>query len=248
MTRQTQNTKYWKELKKDYFSTLDTIEKAYDLGFIAGDGNIQDSMIRLRIVKDDEEIINGFKSRVNYNKPNKYVKLKIGREQVHLEFRSTQMCKDLARYGIVPNKSMKIRLPNINDHYMRFYLLGLFDADGSIFYSSFLRAGRKLKQEQYRFSITTNMNMCRDIKTYLECILPITLNIIPLKKNPNLGMLQVSRNCDMITICEYLYNDHSLGLTRKRDKFLEAKKFYLDRCSTTKLHAPNIQGDDIVSS
>lgn len=232
------NKQYWLELNKNYFNQIDNVEKAYYLGFIAGDGNIIDNQIRIRIIKDDEEILNNFKKQINYRKPNKYVKMKNGREQVHLEFRSVQMCKDLSKYGIVPNKSMKIQLPSLPDDLMHAYLLGLFDADGSVFYTKFNRTGRKQSVERYGFSITTNTLLADQIRDYLKNKVGINLSVSRKKNNKNLSIAQVSRNNDIILLAKFLYKSPYLGLNRKKVKFQQAYDFYQDGCSTTTISTP----------
>lgn len=242
------NKQYWLDLKKDYFKIIDTPEKAYFLGFIAGDGNVINNQIRIRIVKDDVEILNAFKKEINYNKPNKFVKVKNGQEQVHLEFRSFEMCNDLKNFGIVPNKSMKLQLPtSIDDDLMHAYLLGLFDADGSIFYTKFRRSDRKTQTERYGFSITTNTVLADQISSYLEKKIGVVLSVSRKRNNKNLSIAQLSRNQDLIKLCDFLYKDLNLGLLRKKIKFQEAYSFYQNGCSTTTISTP-IKGDGIVSS
>lgn len=240
------NKIYWLDINKLYFNNITTVEQAYYLGFIAGDGNIMDNMIRIRIVKEDEEIINSFKKAINYKKPNKYVKLKTGKEQVHLEFRCTQMCKDLAKHSIIPNKSFVLTLPDLPDNLMHSYLLGLFDADGSIFYSKFYKTGRKKAIERYGFSITTNTVLCDQIRTFLLKH-DITLSVTAKKNHRNLSIAQISRNQDLVKLAIYLYKNPELGLARKKIKFAEAYNFYQNECSTTTISTP-LQGDGIVYS
>jgi DNA-binding Lrp family transcriptional regulator len=232
------NKEYWRTLDVNYFEKIDSETKAYLLGFLAGDGNVTKSnMIRVRIVKSDEEIINLFKKELNYHKPNKYVKLKNGNDQVHLSFRSEKMCNDLSKYGIVPNKTFTLDLPNIEKKFMHSYLLGLFDADGSIFYSKFLRKGRNKNTEIYRFSITTNTKLCNQISDFLEKELNIKLSISSKKNTKNISIAQISKNKDMVYLSRYLYQNPNMGLLRKKLKFAAAHDFYLytiqDGCSTT---------------
>lgn len=229
---------YRKDLIHDYFNLIDTNDKAYFLGFISGDGNVRDSMIRIRIVKDDEEVVNKFKECIKYYGKNNYVKGKIGREQVHLVFRSEEMVRDLEQWNITHNKTFSLRMPKIDKKQMSAYLLGFFDADGSIFYTKFARkTGSRAGEvtEKYRFDITTNYDMALEIVSFLNAEINTSLKVYKNKKNENVASIQVSRNEDMLKLQSYLYNDDSLGLKRKKDKFKLAYDFYTEGCSTTKL-------------
>jgi hypothetical protein len=223
------NLTYRVNLVHDYFENIDTLEKAYYLGFIAGDGNINDTMVRIRIVRTDEEVVNNFKNEICYYKTNLYAKPKNGKEQVWLSVRSVKMVYDLKKYGIIPNKTFSLRMPDIKDEYICAFLLGFFDADGSVFYTNFTRkSGSRAGEvvEKYRFDITTNTEFAIQIQKYLNQKIGTDLKVYNNKKNPNISSIQVSRNSDMVLLGEYLYSNNNIGLVRKKEKFKQAVNFY----------------------
>lgn len=216
------------QLNHNYFTQIDTPAKAYILGVMASDGNIQSNMIRLRIHPKDIEIIDFFKKEVNYLKPTLTSKNSYGTTQVSLVFRSNQMRADLFKLGFAYNKTFLNLFIPLKKELMRFYILGLFDGDGSVFYTKFERkSGARAGQvvEKYRFSYTGNTLTGTDLSDYLKQY-DIDLKVYPLKGNPKICSVQVSRNQDMAKLNEYLYSGHDLGLKRKRDLFVKAVEFY----------------------
>lgn len=50
-----------------------------------------------------------------------------------ISYNSMAMVNDMISYGIVPNKSLKLGIPNIPEKFYLPYILGYFDGDGSIY-------------------------------------------------------------------------------------------------------------------
>ena len=124
-----------------YFSSIDMPIQAYILGFLAADGTIVSSVPRIALelsVKDYEllELIRDelapdhtIRKRSREKSSNRFA----SGESATLSFTSSQMVTDLARFGIVPKKSLTMRWPSALPEYLeRDFLLGYFDGDGSI--------------------------------------------------------------------------------------------------------------------
>jgi biotin operon repressor len=222
------------QIKHDYFDNIDTPEKAYILGILASDGNIAKNMIRLRIHPKDIEIINFIRQEVNYLKEPRINKNSYGTKTASLSFRSSKIKDSLFRLGFSYNKTYSNLFIPVTDNLTRYFILGLFDGDGSIFYTKFVRKSGPRSGEQiekYRFSYTGNTITGNELKTYFDK-LGIDLKLYPLKKNPKICSLQVSKNEDMIKLYNYLYENNQLGLQRKRELFKESFTYY-NGCSTT---------------
>ena len=130
-----------RRIKSNYFSIIDSPEKAYWLGFLFTDGSVDHyhtcGRIRLQLQEKDEEILEQLKedlcidSKIIYNKRSNGTCCSV-------EFVDEQIYNDLAKYGIIPNKTYNInRIPyeTIPEEYLEAYALGLFDGDGSLSYS-----------------------------------------------------------------------------------------------------------------
>lgn len=131
-------------LKKDihhcnynYFETIDTEDKAYWLGFIYADGNINKAQNTLTIQLQGRD--NGHLVKLNKCiEGNFSVKCFdiIKNDKTYFMCRilvySTKMSKDLMDKGVVPHKTDKICFPDIPNHLIRHFIRGYFDGDGSI--------------------------------------------------------------------------------------------------------------------
>lgn len=127
----------------DYFSNINTPEKAYFVGFIAADGCIQQITksskgLTITINLSDREIVDKLKSELDCTNPI----YTFSREQTHdktiitefcrLQIVSDQIIKDLKSIGIIERKTFLLEdiLENIPKEYRKYCILGYFDGDG----------------------------------------------------------------------------------------------------------------------
>lgn len=129
---------YNKNLKEDFFSNIDSSEKAWLLGFLYTDGSVRQKknnyQIRLMIQIKDEPIIDRIISLLNIKNGKRY-DLRKNKECVGFEFSSKQIFNDLGNYGIIPNKTFTnqhLFIEKIPEQFKRDYVRGLFDGDGGI--------------------------------------------------------------------------------------------------------------------
>lgn len=118
----------------EYFEKIDTPNKAYLLGFITADGAVVNNRLSIEIHKKDEKLLNFAKSeinpkatitKINYNNKN----------NVRVAFSAQKLCKDLAKYGVIQNKSKIIKaVPKelIPKELLPYYFRGLIDGDGCV--------------------------------------------------------------------------------------------------------------------
>ena len=128
----------------DFFKEIDTPEKAYWLGFIVADGNVNKNGFNMQInlnAKDGkhlQKLADVFGKKVKYT--NYYNKNKGTEYQgVYLCVSSKKLCSDLNSLGMLPNKTdlnQSSILKNINDKMFPHFVRGIFDGDGSISYST----------------------------------------------------------------------------------------------------------------
>jgi len=130
-----------KFLNEDYFSLIDTEEKAYILGLIFTDGSVsldkkRSPNIRIQLKLSDVDILLKIKKELNLNCSLIYDKRE-NKEGAILSFRSQKIASDLGKYGIIPNKTyFTSSLPAINSNLLPHFVRGLIDGDGSIFWSN----------------------------------------------------------------------------------------------------------------
>lgn len=130
-----------RRIKSDYFSTIDSFEKAYWLGFLFTDGSVDHygatGRIRLQLQARDIEILKQFQEDLGLDckiiddiRPNSHC--------CSVEFTDEQIFNDLGRYGIIPNKTYltkHIPYEQIPSQYLSAFALGLFDGDGNFYCS-----------------------------------------------------------------------------------------------------------------
>lgn len=196
-------------LNHSFFETIDSEEKAYILGFLAADGNVNPDKYgcEIRIVLNPKDVDILEKINTCWESTYSVKDHKLGqfsgfpgscKEQKKLSIRSTQMQIDLAKYFIVPNKTLTLRYPNIPDQLDRHFLRGFLDGDGWV-----------TKQD---FGWTTNRNMANDVQR------------ICMKHGfKELRRYNIKQHSDVVKggpvykeIVDWLYQDATIFLDRKK--------------------------------
>ena len=122
-----------------YFDDIDCEKKAYYLGWLMADGNISiynnQYSLKIHISDRDAYIVEEFlkdiesTNKINYKKTlfkptNKF------HTSCYVSLTSVHMCKKLIDLGIVPNKSGKEIVPDIQKNLIHHFIRGFFDGDG----------------------------------------------------------------------------------------------------------------------
>lgn len=207
------------DLEEHYFDEIDSEEKAYFLGLIIADGNVfidktggnRQASISISLQTPDEYILENFKNELKSNTT--VVKDKRGCSQIAV--RSNILAEGLKKFGIVEKKSFNTSFPeNINEKYIRHIVRGIFDGDGSFQYIT----GRK--KEIHSFSFCGTHKLMEDLSNKIcECINLNTKPSVYDYKNRNLSEIKIQSKFDVKSFGEWIYEDSTIFLTRKKDKF-----------------------------
>lgn len=131
-----------RHLNKHYFDIIDDNMKAYFVGLLFTDGSIiasdkeRSPAISIELVEQDNSILNTMKKVLDTgNKLSRNERP--GRTVTNtLSVRSKELSEALSKYGIVPGKTyVTEHLPHIPEEYIRSFLHGLIDGDGSVYWS-----------------------------------------------------------------------------------------------------------------
>lgn len=220
-------------LDENYFDCIDTEAKAYILGFIYADGFVGDEKFNnLVIAINDVEILNfivkEFKFTGNIRKTKKggFENSKCG---YSLNFSSKIMVSRLREIGLYPNKSLTIdKLPNINKSLMRHFIRGYFDGDGSIVLSH-NTSYYKSVDGVIKYIYPTYCFMILGTKKFLEAIAKETeFNYVKIydTKSEKIKCLKINAKKEFNNIFEYLYNNSTIKLERKYNKWNEIKSAF----------------------
>lgn len=123
-------TGYHSKCDETYFSSIDTPHKAYLLGFITADGAIVNEVLSIEVHQDDVAVLEFAKTQINPN-----ATLTPTRNCFKVTFGAKALSRDLAKYGIIQNKSKlltNVPVDLIPKNLLPFYFRGLIDGDGCI--------------------------------------------------------------------------------------------------------------------
>lgn len=197
-----------------FFRQLDTEVKAYFLGLLAADGAVVNNYVNISLQERDRSILDEIAKHVGKN-----IKLRVyggynnGRvqNQVRLELCSKDIVQDLATYGVKPRKSLTLEpiASNIPVELRHHFVRGYFDGDGGICHSVY----RNKKRVSISFTGT---------KLFLEDIhdvigLPVG-SLVQKTANGTYALVYCGKQ-RMYELKEYLYQDATLYLNRKFEKF-----------------------------
>ena len=202
------------EMDEDYFSVIDNERKAYFIGLIISDGNVfvssggRSKSTSITLSGEDKYILEEFKKDLKVNT----AVANDGRGCNYVAVRSDKIADDLAKYGIVPRKSLKTYLPtNIDEKYMRHLIRGIMDGDGNI------RMNETKRRYIHSVSFTGTHRLMSDISDYIS-------EKLSFKKRPkvydyedrHLSEIKIQNIEDINKLLSWLYKDATIYLTRKR--------------------------------
>lgn len=196
---------------EDYFNVIDNEHKAYWIGFIYADGNVTKNRLRIEVQSQDIEIINNIRN--DLCSTNKIIEIKNNnKNNVAIGFCSNKTVKDLNKYGIVENKTFKLKgIPNIPDNLIKHFIRGYFDGDGTVYINS--------KADSLRVGFYGTKELLMSVQKYLNEKIETSLNLIYEKSG--CWLLSYAKLSDIKKIYDYLYSDSELFLKRKKLKFQE---------------------------
>lgn len=208
------------ELIENWFETIDNEEKAYYLGLFITDGNICKSNNRqincnITLHQNDKYILEKFLQLIKSNKKLSYD----GRSCYQAAILSNKMAEDLKQYGVIPNKTLYTYLPTIPNNLMPHLLRGILDGDGSII-AHWHTAKDGRTRFKHEISFCGTHKLMYDINEFLHNHL--NLNIyreIYDYKNKNLSELKITNYNDIQIVGNYLYNNATIYMTRKKEKY-----------------------------
>ena len=211
----------------NYFENIDNHEKAYRLGFMSADGYItqpKHKRVGLALGIKDFEHIEKFQKCINSSYPISIYTNKnpIGGsgEYCRVIITDDKMYECLQDNGVVLNKTKNFKPPSLKYEYIKSFILGYFDGDGSIYVNS-------TKYPYYSISIVGLPETLDFISEYL-----VENKLIDKKPKHNkrkeehyVCYIRWGGNNIVTKIMEHLYQDIDLKipLKRKYELFLKCK-------------------------
>ena len=196
-----------------YFSSIDTREKAYWLGWLWSDGNIRQRgksyEIKIEIHKNDVYILEHFANAVESNG-----RIIIKNNSAIFSVYSEEMFLDLNKYGIIPRKSYANIAPEIPLTFAADFVRGVFDGDGYI-----------SKNKQPQIVIVATQMLCHWLQEVIKDAVG-TAGTCALKKNTTFRWI-LSGRMNLSLFAKWVYQQnldgaYPLCLERKRQRFIDA--------------------------
>ena len=200
--------------RHDFFKEIDSVEKAYFLGWMISDGSIvqqrggREDVISLEIHRDDMYILELFADSIEcaHGSIGTFEK----RNHSHLRFASREMSEDLSKYGVVPRKTRITYLPRVSDDLMPHLIRGIFDGDGTITIDKYGVA---------HIAFYGSERLCNDISSYLHDTIGVNMNKV---SKSTCYHVWWGGKTPVKAIGNYLYKDcGKYYLPRKFDKFVD---------------------------
>jgi len=207
----------------DFFEKIDTEEKAYWLGFIGADGNVFKNCLHIGIHENDVKHLEKFSKHITGNYPVR-IKTYISRGKpssiARIDIHSNKIINDLYRSGITPKKSHTISwqktTKNIPKHLIHHFVRGYFDGDGS-----WKKSGKNGNGIHFSvacgsgdFILGLQKQLCSSCGLSMVKIYSKKTN----DKKANNYALEYGGRLQEIRIYNWMYNNATLFLERKKDK------------------------------
>jgi len=228
------------EIDESIFEKIDCEWKAYFLGFMYADGNVQPYEAAIQLSEKDVNILETFSKLIyktprplSYSKARSYKTKNKKRIFIKPAYRlriiNKKIVADLNRLGLIPKKSLILDFPTekqVPHNLMRHFVRGYFDGDGCIqIQDRYVYRGKKKKLQKWHrncLSIISSKLFISKLHSHLDAELKIETRI----RNPktlNTSTLVTDNKEYLKTIYDYFYKNATIFLTRKKDTFDKIK-------------------------
>jgi hypothetical protein len=214
-----------------FFEKINYENKAYFLGLMYADGNINPNRIKIGLQENDKDILEKFKEAIKYSGPLIFRKggerndgWGIRKNQYILQIANQKISKDLNNLGCVPNKSLILQFPTENQvskHLIRHFIRGIMDGDG--YFSKYFIKNNWVK---YQVNLVSTSMFIDKLSEELKKELQINTYNCKRHKNKETPTRQmfISGRIHVMKFLDWIYNNSTIHLTRKYNKYKRIRK------------------------
>jgi hypothetical protein len=239
----TPNKKIKYKCNEDVFST-DSESSFYLAGFIAADGCIMSSggskLLSIGLSNKDKAHLEKIRNALGAENPIRDYDVKTSKQNSNwkdtitsqLRISSTQIYQDLQRFNVTERKTHTLTFPDwMKDHPLRHHFIrGYIDGDGSFYHA----VGKGKKVKQVFFSVRGTTAFLTSLRSTLEADLNLEERAKDIRFNNGIGVLEYGGNRVCKALAEYLYQDATIYLERKKEAAFafqdwDTKEFFEDK-------------------
>lgn len=201
---------------EDFFEVIDTEPKAYWLGFLYADGFLdKQNHIGITLNSKDARHLEKFKSSLSATNPiHLYVSSGYAdkSEFARILLKSKKMKQDLINKGMLEQKTLILEFPTqVPSDLIKHFIRGYLDGDGAI-------SCYELKNA-YAIGFTGTLSVIEGIRDFFNGAWSI-------RPNKNAFQMNIGGNKQVLRILHHLYDEATVFLDRKHDKFIELHSKY----------------------
>jgi len=200
---------------ENFFSKWNSV-MAYVLGYIFADGNInwnpEKCYRSLTITAAEKDRCHLEKIRL-ITKNTKPLLYSISTKSYRFIINNKTICKDLMKLGITPRKSLTVKFPFVPEKFLRHFIRGVIDGDGSVRYN-------KRERSPY-FEITICSGSESFLKVMADKISKQGINATVRVNKNGVYILQYSCKRGM-KLAKWIYSNGPICLERKREQYKTA--------------------------
>lgn len=211
-----------------FFESIDSEEKAYWLGFLYADGNVDNfavNEIRVGVKSSDGDHVNKFRQLIAPDLPYRIKSTKLlGKEHFSYNFTiaNKKLVEDVIDKGCVPRKSLILTFPSlwqVPAHLHHHFIRGYFDGDGSI--GCYLRKSKyRPGSKQVQWNLLGTFEFLDSIQSIFEQSIEGYSRVSIKQKAGQLSFHIQKTGINQINlIYRYLYKDATVYLERKYHVF-----------------------------
>lgn len=205
-----------------FLDVIDSEEKAYFLGFVYADGghNEEKHTLSITLQNRDDDLLKQFYNMFKCDRQIYFIyNKKYDKYYSNFCLQSVYLSQQLLKLGIPQDKSFKITFPTfLPKNLFRHFIRGYFDGDGCI---SFAKRGWK----STAVSFVGNEYFLKSIKEIIYCNTSKDMKIHQ-RTNSGIYTLNSSGIFNVYAILKYLYEDSTIYLQRKYDRYVNFKTQY----------------------
>ena len=210
-------------VNESFFDELNE-KSAYILGFIFADGNVAWDTekgyysMTITAAEKDKDHLEKIRTIISSSKPLLYAS---GTKSYRLIVNSKKICRKLISFGVVPRKSLIVKFPELPEKYLRHFIRGVIDGDGSVRYYS-----RKRSPYFEIIMCSGSLDFCKIFVKKINEAIGVNANI---RRNAN-NVYIMGYTCSRgKKLAKYIYSDATIFLNRKhlayKNNVLEEKKW-----------------------